>query len=110
MGLMLYTAGVTYVAAVEATGRASRAWPLALVTAAPLAMIARAGLAAALLPVLVVVGWSTVALQRAFREHAPDVPGGIVRAIAGMCVLDAAWAWLGGAHTDRDRSASSGCR
>lgn len=98
VALMLYTAGVTYVAAVEASGHASRAWPLALVAAAPLAMIGASGLATAALPVTLVTGWSTYALRRAFRKDAPDVPGGIVRAIAGMCLLDAAWAWLYGAH------------
>jgi 4-hydroxybenzoate polyprenyltransferase len=96
--LTTYTAGVTYVARVEATGRASRAWPLTLVAVAPLIIVAETGLHAAIVPVAIFTTWSVYALSRAFRSIESDVPGAITRAIAGMCLLDAAWAWVGGAH------------
>jgi 4-hydroxybenzoate polyprenyltransferase len=98
LALTAYTAGVTYVARVEATGRASRTWPLTLVAAAPLILVAEAGLHAAIAPVAIFATWSVYALSRAFRSIEPDVPGAITRAIAAMCLLDAAWAWVGGAH------------
>ena len=95
--LAVYTAGLSYVAAVEASGLASKSWPLALMLVAPLALLWHGGIVAGLWPALMVVAWSVYALARAFRRSAPDVPGGIVRAIAGMCLLDAAWTWLAGA-------------
>lgn len=96
--LTTYTAGVTYVARVEATGRASRAWPLALMAIAPLIIVAEAGLRSAAAPVAIFAIWTVYALSRAFRSIRPDVSGAITRAIAGMCLLDAAWAWVAGAH------------
>ncbi len=96
--LAVYTAGVTYVASVEASGRASRAWPLALIAAAAQIVISVAGARSALLPIAALAAWSAYALARAFRTDRPDVPGAVVRAIAGMCLLDAAWLWATGAH------------
>jgi len=97
--LTAYTAGVTYVARVETTGRASRAWPLALMAVAPLVIVTEAGLYTAIVPLAIFASWSVPALSRAFRSTAPDVPGAVTRAIAAMCLLDAAWAWVGGAHS-----------
>ena len=99
LALTVYTAGVTYVARVETTGRASRAWPLALMAVAPLIIVAQVGLRMAIVPVAIFTIWSAHALSRAFRSTAPDVPGAVTRAIAAMCLLDAAWAWVGGAHS-----------
>lgn len=98
LALATYTASVTYVARVEATGRASRAWPLALMAVAPLIIVAEAGLQKAIVPVAIFAIWTAYALSRAFRATGPDVPGAVTRAIAGMCLLDAAWASVGGAH------------
>jgi hypothetical protein len=37
------------------------------------------------------LAWTLYAMRVATRKVTPDVPGGVVRLIAGMCVLDAAW-------------------
>jgi len=97
-GLAAYTAGITYVSRVEVSGLASRSWPVALLMVAPAALLASSGGAAdlRLWGALVAIGWVLYALRFATRGRAPDVPGGVVRLIAGMCVLDAAWIASGG--------------
>ena len=98
LALATYTAGVTGVAAVESTGRASRTWPLSLVTVAVVSVPLVAGTLSALLPAAVLAAWSAHALSRSVRPRSPDVPGGVVRAIAGMCLLDASWIWVYGSR------------
>jgi hypothetical protein len=97
--LAVYTAAVTYVSRVEASGKASRAWPIALLVAAPAALLASSsGLAdARTWGALASIVWTLYALRFATRRESPDVPGGIVRLIAGMCLLDAAWIASAGA-------------
>jgi len=92
-GLAAYTAGITYVSRVEASGRASRAWPVALLLAAPIILLASARSATdpRAWYALAAVAWIFHALRFATRSHDPNVPGGVMRLIAGMCVLDAAW-------------------
>lgn len=94
-----YTAAVTYVAAVEATDQRGPRWPLALLFAGPLAVVASTdvnvwglGLAAAS------AAWSVVAVRRASASQSKEmVRDGVTRLIAGMSILDAAWIAAGGA-------------
>ena len=95
--LAVYTVGVTQIASVEASGRASRVRPVAYFAIAPLALVAVGGMHA-VMPVVALIAWGNYALARAFRADMPDVPGAVVRAIAGMCLLDAAWLWITGAR------------
>jgi 4-hydroxybenzoate polyprenyltransferase len=92
-GLAVYTAGITYVSRVEASGVASRAWPVALLIAAPVGLLASSGgpTDPRAWAALAAIAWILHALSFATRRREPDVPGGVMRLIAGMCVLDAAW-------------------
>ncbi|WP_146347364.1 UbiA family prenyltransferase [Falsiphaeobacter marinintestinus] len=90
LGLLAYTAGLTYAAKQEAYDRLDRAWPLA-VLALPLiyALMQTAGDIAALaiwVGLLVVV---LLALRRLFRRNKGDVPTAVVTMIAGMSLYDA---------------------
>lgn len=98
-GLAVYTAGITYVSRVEASGIASRVWPVALLIAAPLVLLAscRGTTDPRAWGALAATAWIVHALRFATRGHEPDVPGGIMRLIAGMCLIDAAWI-AGGGH------------
>jgi 4-hydroxybenzoate polyprenyltransferase len=97
--LAAYTAGISFVSRVEASGAASRAWPIVLLIAAPIVLLASAE--GAMDPrawcAVAAVAWILHALRFATRSHEPNVPGGVMRLIAGMCVLDAAWIAGGGA-------------
>jgi len=90
LGLLAYTAGLTYAAKQEAYNQLDNAWPLLVLIAplvyalwqtggAPLALAFWAGLIA-------VVGF---ALHRLFRRDAGDVPKAVVTLIAGMALYDA---------------------
>lgn len=90
LGLMAYTAGLTYAAKREAYNRLDNAWPLLVLIApllyalwqtgaAPLALALWAGLIA-------VAGF---ALHRLFRRDPGDVPKAVVTLIAGMALYDA---------------------
>lgn len=98
-GLAVYTAGITYVSRVEASGVASRAWPIALLIAAPVVLLASSGgpTDPRAWGALAAIAWIFHALSFATRSREPDVPGGVMRLIAGMCVLDAAWVAASGA-------------
>lgn len=94
--LAVYTAGITYVSRVEASGTASRLWPVALLIAAPVALLASGNASGAhassgALGALASLAWTLYAMRFATRTRDPDVPGGVMRLIAGMCLLDAAW-------------------
>jgi 4-hydroxybenzoate polyprenyltransferase len=91
--LAFYTAGITYVSRVEASGLASHAWPVVLLMTAPAVLLASSSGAAdpRAWGALAVSGWILHGLRFATRSREPDVPGGIVRLIAGMCLLDATW-------------------
>jgi hypothetical protein len=93
MGLAFYTAGITYVSRVEASGVASRGWPVALLIAAPAVLLASSSGLSDIRAwgALTSLAWALHALRFATRSTDPDVPAGIVRLIAGMCLLDAAW-------------------
>lgn len=92
-GVAVYTAGITYVSRVEASGVASRMWPVALLIAAPLVLLASSGGTTdpRAWGALAAIAWIFHALRFATRRREPDVPAGVMRLIAGMCVLDAAW-------------------
>jgi 4-hydroxybenzoate polyprenyltransferase len=92
-GLAVYTAGITYVSRVEASGVASRAWPFALLIAAPVVLLASSGgpTDPRAWGAMAAIAWIFHAIRFATRSREPDVPGGVMRLIAGMCVLDAAW-------------------
>ncbi|MGC1497450.1 MAG: UbiA family prenyltransferase [Sulfitobacter sp.] len=89
LGLLLYTAGLTYAAKQEAYDRLDRAWPLGIL-AIPIVyalmqvssfgtLVIWAGL------VLVVL----LALRRLFRRDKGDVPKAVVTLIAGISLYDA---------------------
>lgn len=92
-GLAAYTAGVTYVSRVEASGIASRAWPLTLLLTAPAVLLARsAGVAdVRTWGAVGAIAWTLHAFRFATREDDPDVATGVTRLIAGLCLLDAVW-------------------
>jgi hypothetical protein len=92
-GLAAYTAGITYVSRVEASGAASRVWPVALLVAAPLILLAssRGTTDPRAWGALAAIAWIFHAIRFATRSREPDVPAGVMRLIAGICVLDAAW-------------------
>jgi 4-hydroxybenzoate polyprenyltransferase len=90
LGLMTYTAGLTYAAKQEAYNRLDNAWPLLVLIApllyaflqasdTPLALVLWVGLIA-------VVG---LALRQLFRRDPGDVPKAVVMLIAGMALYDA---------------------
>jgi 4-hydroxybenzoate polyprenyltransferase len=87
--LLAYLIGLTYVAKQESLGRVRNLWPLAflaapLVYAAPAAASGIAG--AALFGGLLI--WIVLSLAL-LRRPAPDVPGAVVRLIAGIALVDA---------------------
>ncbi|MEM9522823.1 MAG: UbiA family prenyltransferase [Pseudomonadota bacterium] len=90
LGLMAYTAGLTYAAKQEAYDRLESAWPLAILAVPllyalvgtggdPLALTIWAGLLAVVL----------LALRRLFRRDKGDVPRAVVTLIAAMALYDA---------------------
>jgi len=90
LGLLAYTAGLTYAAKQEAYDRLDRAWPLA-VLALPL-IYALAQTSANLAALLIWAGLLAVvlmALRRLFRRNKGDVPKAVVTMIAGMSLYDA---------------------
>lgn len=87
--LLAYLIGLTYVAKQESLGRVRNLWPL-LFLAAPLVYAAPAavrGFSGAVL-YLGLLFWIGLALAR-LRRPAPDVPGAVVRLIAGVALVDA---------------------
>lgn len=90
LGLLAYTAGLTYAAKQEAYDRLDRAWPLA-VLALPL-IYALTQTSAQLVPLLIWAGLVAVvlmALRLLFRRNRGDVPKAVVTMIAGMSLYDA---------------------
>lgn len=87
--LLSYLVGLTYVAKQESLGRVRNLWPLAFL-AAPLvyAMPAAGGelAAAALFGGLLI--WILLSLAL-LRHPTPDVPGAVIRLIAGIALVDA---------------------
>jgi len=90
LGLMAYTAGLTYAAKQEAYDRLDRAWPLA-VLALPLiyALTQTSANMSALLIWTGLLAVVLVALRRLFRRAKGDVPKAVVTMIAGMSLYDA---------------------
>jgi 4-hydroxybenzoate polyprenyltransferase len=90
LGLLAYTAGLTYAAKQEAYDRLDRAWPLA-VLALPL-IYALSQTAAGFLALAIWAGLLAVvlvALWRLLRRNKGDVPKAVVTMIAGMSLYDA---------------------
>lgn len=90
LGLLAYTAGLTYAAKQEAYDRLDRAWPLA-VLALPL-IYALTQTSANLAALVIWAGLLAVvllALRRLFRRNKGDVPKAVVTMIAGMSLYDA---------------------
>lgn len=90
LGLMAYTAGLTYAAKQEAYDRLDNAWPL-LVLIAPLlyALWQTGGVLLALALWIGLIVSVLFALYRLFRRDAGDVPKAVVTLIAGMALYDA---------------------
>ena len=90
LGLMAYTAGLTYAAKQEAYNRLDNAWPL-IVLIAPLiyALMQTGGALLALGIWAGLVAVVSLALYRLFRREAGDVPKAVVTLIAGMALYDA---------------------
>ena len=90
LGLLAYTAGLTYAAKQEAYDRLDRAWPLA-VLALPV-IYALTQTSADIAALLVWAGLLAVvflALRLLFRRAKGDVPKAVVTMIAGMSLYDA---------------------
>lgn len=90
LGLLAYTAGLTYAAKQEAYDRLDRAWPLA-VLALPV-IYALTQTSADIVALLVWVGLLAVvllALRLLLRRAKGDVPKAVVTMIAGMSLYDA---------------------
>ena len=89
LGLLLYTAGLTYAAKQEAYDRLDRAWPLGIL-AIPLiyalTQVSSLGALVIWMGLLVVV---LMALRRLFRRDKGDVPKAVVTLIAGISLFDA---------------------
>ncbi len=90
LGLLAYTAGLTYAAKQEAYDRLDRAWPL-VVLALPLiyALTQTAGDIVALAIWVGLLAVVLLALRRLFRRNKGDVPTAVVTMIAGMSLYDA---------------------
>ncbi|MDQ2090838.1 UbiA family prenyltransferase [Marimonas arenosa] len=90
LGLLAYTAGLTYAAKQEAYDRLDRAWPLA-VLALPV-IYALTQTSADIVALLIWAGLLAVvllALRLLFRRAKGDVPKAVVTMIAGMSLYDA---------------------
>ena len=90
LGLLAYTAGLTYAAKQEAYDRLDRAWPLAVLALPVLYALIQTG--GGLLPLLIWLGLGAVlalALRRLFRREKGDVPKAVVTMIACMSLYDA---------------------
>lgn len=90
LGLLAYTAGLTYAAKQEAYDRLDRAWPLGIL-ALPL-VYALTQTSADLVALVIWAGLLAVvllALRRLFRRNKGDVPKAVVTMIAGMSLYDA---------------------
>ena len=89
LGLLAYTAGLTYAAKQEAYDRLDHAWPLAILGLPLLYSLMQAGTEMAALAIwaglMVAV---LLALQRLFRKSKGDVPKAVVTLIAGMSLYD----------------------
>lgn len=90
LGLLAYTAGLTYAAKQEAYDRLDRAWPLAVLALPVIYALTRtsADIAALLIwaGLLAVV---LLALRLLLRRNKGDVPRAVVTMIAGMSLYDA---------------------
>ena len=87
--LLSYLIGLTYVAKQETLGNVRNAWPL-LFLAAPLVYAVPAasyGITGAILLGAVLI-WILLSLARV-RRSVPDVPGAVIRLIAGIALVDA---------------------
>ena len=87
--LLCYLIGLTYTAKQEHLDRLGAAWPLAFL-AIPVAYGSWLALRqpAALLPLLLFVGWTLYALWLLRRRAKGDVPRAVVSLIAGIALLD----------------------
>lgn len=90
LGLLAYTAGLTYAAKQEAYDRLDRAWPLAVLALPVIYALAQTSADISALVIwaglLVVV---LLALRLLFRRAKGDVPKAVVTMIAGMSLYDA---------------------
>lgn len=90
LGLMAYTAGLTYAAKQEAYDRLDNAWPLLVLVAPLLYALWQAGDAPHALALWVgLIGVVGLALRWLFRRDPGDVPKAVVTLIAGMALYDA---------------------
>lgn len=87
--LLCYLIGLTYTAKQEHLDRLGAAWPLAFL-AIPVAYGSWLALRqpAALLPLLLFIGWTLYALWLLRRRAKGDVPRAVVSLIAGIALLD----------------------
>lgn len=88
--LLCYLIGLTYAAKQEHLDRLGAAWPLAFL-AVPVGYglwLATRYPHAALLPLILFVGWTVSALWLLRRRARGDVPRAVVRLIAGISLLD----------------------
>lgn len=89
LALLGYLIGLTYAAKQESLARFEGAWPLACL-AAPLALAVTAlpNTPLVMLPMLACGGWIIWSTSFLLRGDRPDIPGAIVRYIAGIALVD----------------------
>jgi 4-hydroxybenzoate polyprenyltransferase len=90
LALLAYLIGLTYVARQETLAEVRNLWPVACL-AVPFAHTAGDALASATTAALWVglLAWVVLAVGRLVRRGRADVPGAVVRLIAGISLLDA---------------------
>jgi 4-hydroxybenzoate polyprenyltransferase len=88
--LLLYVAGLTYLAAQENLREPANTWPVLMVSAPALMTFAGGhGGGAALIAIVVFAVWTAYAVHFAARDEQRDVAGAVTRLIAGISLCDA---------------------
>jgi UbiA prenyltransferase family len=98
LGLLCHIVGLTYAAKQESLGRVRSVWPLMFLAASPaygIYLLSTPSLAWAAW--VAFVGYGVYSLRYLFSRQARSIPGGVVRLIAAISLLDAFFAAAVGA-------------